>query len=232
MPKRLPVPHPRPFRWPLKPVQSAACTYTQLPNGQLVLTIDHDLIRGVTPPMLVWWFEHLGERMDHEGASVPRYLVWHPVDHIHWELARRGPDGGTGQGAHFRIVETFGDDPDSYVDSVEYVERLDAGGLSLVRRILGMEVFRLEHRFRAVAGGTEYRSRMVLGSAAPVVGPLFNRWLRPRFLTEKAARAWLRHNVEEVGVFEHILPALYRQHVTDNVREMADAAAPSAATAA
>ncbi len=42
----------RPHLGPLKPVTSARTTQTRLPNGQLVLTIEHDVIKGVTPAML------------------------------------------------------------------------------------------------------------------------------------------------------------------------------------
>lgn len=209
----LPIPAERPSPGPLKPLASARTAFTRTPAGALVLTIDHDVVRGVTPAMLVWWFEHLGETMEFQGRTYPRYLLWHPRDHIHWELARRSAAGGTGQGAWFRIVEAFGAHHEHYVDSTEYVEKLDEEGISLVRRMAGMEVFRLEHRFRPVEGGTEYRSRMVVGSSTPFVGAAFNRWVRPRFLSDDAARAWLKHNVEEVGLLEHLLPPLYGQAV-------------------
>lgn len=155
LPKRLPLPPERPQLGPMKPVASARTSQARLANGQLLLTIDHETIRGATPAMLRWWFEHLGESMVHEGVSYPRYLLWHPRDHIHWELARRAPGGGTGQGAYFRIVEAFAANPAFYVDSTEHVEKLDDEGISLARRILGVEVFRLEHRFGSAAGGRE-----------------------------------------------------------------------------
>jgi hypothetical protein len=53
---------------------------------------------------------------------------------------------------------------------------------------------------------------MVVGIDAGVVGRLFNTHVRPRLLSDAAARAWLTHNVEEVSMFEHLLPPLYRQH--------------------
>jgi hypothetical protein len=208
-PKRLPLPPERPQFGPIKPLASARTSQSRLANGQLVLTIEHDTVRGVTPAMLRWWFEHLGETMVHEGVSYPRYLLWHPRDHIHWALAARAPDGGTGQGASFRIVEAFAANPDFYVDSTEYVEKLDDEGISLVRRLLGIEVFRLEHRFGSAARGASYRSRMVVGLDAGIIGTLFNDHLRPRLLSNEAATAWLTHNVEEVSMFEHILPGLY-----------------------
>jgi hypothetical protein len=116
--------------------------------------------------------------------------------------------GGAGQGARFRIVEAFGGNPDFYVDSTELVEKLDLEGISLVRRELGHEIFRLEHRWAAVPGGASYRSRMVVGATGAVAGRLFNALVRHRLFPEEMGREWLRHNVEEVGLPEELLPAL------------------------
>lgn len=193
----------------MKPVGSARSTQTILPGGQLELTIEHDTIRGVTPTMLRWWFENLGEDMTFAGRTYPRYLLWHPRDHIHWELVQRSPSGGSGQGAYFRIVEAFAADPAYYVDSTEYVEKLDEEGISLVKRVAGVEVFRLEHRFGEVARGASYRSRMTVGMASGAPRWIFNRLVRPRVFSDAMGTAWLTHNVEEVSMFEHILPSLY-----------------------
>ncbi|MBX3610494.1 MAG: hypothetical protein KF871_11420 [Hydrogenophaga sp.] len=199
----------RPHVGPLKSIDTARTTQTRTPHGQIVLTIEHETIKGVTPPMLQWWFEHIGDTMEHQGKSYPRYLLWHPRDHIHWALARPSPLGGARQGASFRIVEAFGANPAYLVDSVEYVEKLDEEGISLVRRELGMEIFRLEHRFGQVPGGASYRSRMAVGVASGWAGRWFNRLVLPRLFTDAMGAAWLTHNVEEVGLFEHLLPPLY-----------------------
>ena len=193
----------------MKPVSSARTTQSILRTGQLLLTIEHDTIRGVTPAMLRWWFENLGQTMTLNGQTFPRYLVWHPRDHIHWELAARSPDGGSGQGAHFRIVEAFAMDPKYYVDSTEWVEKLSEEGIALVRRIAGVEVFRLEHHFGTVQGGASYRSRMTVGAGSGVTRWLFNSLVRPRVFSDQMGTAWLTHNVEEVSMFENILPSLY-----------------------
>jgi DAPG hydrolase PhiG domain len=206
---RLPLLPERPHVGPMKPVTSARTTQSILSSGQLELTIEHDVIRGTTPAMLRWWFENLGREMTFGGRTHPRYLLWHPRDHIHWELAQRAPGGGTGQGAHFRIVEAFGANPAFYVDSTEFVEKLDDKGISLVRRIAGTEVFRLEHRFGATPIGASYRSRMVVGVASGAFRWLFNHLVRPRVFSDAMGTAWLTHNVEEVSMFEHILPPLY-----------------------
>lgn len=206
---RLPILPERPHLGPMKPVGSARTTQARLPNGQLVLTIEHDPIRGVTPAMLRWWFETLGQSMTHEGVTYPRYLLWHPRDHIHWELAARSPSGGTGQGAQFRIVEAFGANPGHYVDSTEFVEKLDEEGISLVRRIAGTEIFRLEHRFGVAERGASYRSRMTVGGASGAFAWFFNRFVRPVLFSDAMGSSWLTHNVEEVSMLEHLLPASY-----------------------
>ena len=193
----------------MKPVASARTTQSILPSGQLDLTIEHDTVRGVTPTMLRWWFENLGEAMSFEGRTYPRYLLWHPRDHIHWELAAKSPTGGSGQGAHFRIVEAFAANPAYYVDSTEWVEKLSEEGIALVRHIAGVEVFRLEHRFGAAEGGARYKSRMTVGVAAGLSRWPFNYLIRPRVFSDRMGTAWLTHNVEEVSMFENILPSLY-----------------------
>ncbi len=205
----LPLLPERPHAGPMKTVGSAKTTQAILPNGQLQLTIEHDTVRGVTPAMLRWWFETLGQTMALEGVTYPRYLLWHPRDHIHWELAARSPTTGTGQGSSFRIVEAFGAHPAYYVDSTEYVEKLDEEGISLVRRVAGVEIFRLEHRFGQEREGASYRSCMTVGVATGPFRRLFNTFARPRVFSDAMGTAWLTHNVEEVSMLENLLPALY-----------------------
>jgi hypothetical protein len=194
----------------MKPLSSARTNLRTLPDGRLELTIEHDVLKGVTPPMLLWWFTHIEEDMEHEGRVLPRYLVWHPLDHVDYEVLDRPPDGAVRAGLHFHIVEAFGRDPRYFVDTVDVVEKLDETGIVLAQRPFGRApVFRLEHRFQEVDGGTLYRSQMLVGSAAPIGRLLFNRVVRPLLFPEHMGRAWLRHNVEEVGNFEHFLPDLY-----------------------
>jgi hypothetical protein len=135
-------------------------------------------------------------------------LLWHPRDHIHWELVAHGPAGSTGQGAKFRIVEAFAANPKFYVDTVELVEKLDDEGIALVRSKLGTEIFRLEHRFGSSPNGATYRSRMVVGAATGLIRQLFNGIVRLRIFSNEMGSAWLTHNIEEVGMFEHLFPVL------------------------
>lgn len=206
---QLPLPPERPHVGPMKPVASARTSREVLPTGQLLLTIEHDTIRGVSPPMLRWWLANMTQTMVYRGTTYPRYLLWHPRDHIHLEVATRSASGGSGQGAYWRIVEAFAADPGFYVDATVYVEKLDDEGITLVRRYRGLEFFRLEHRFAAVREGASYRSRMVVGPASGMVRGVFNELVRPIVFSDAMGAAWLTHNVEEVSMLEHILPALH-----------------------
>jgi len=49
----------------------------------------------------------------------------------------------------------------------------------------------------------------VIGVDAGFIGKQLNRFVRPMLFSDAAARAWLTHNVEEVSMFEHMLPRLY-----------------------
>lgn len=207
--RRLPLPEPRRLPWALKPLSSARTSLAYDRFGRMVLAIEHDLLRGITPKMVAWWFANIGGDIDIDGVRLNRYLVWHPLDHIRWELAQPGRDGGAGVGARFHIVEAFGRDPAFHIDVTERVTRLDPGGITLVGHRLGLEVTRLNHDFLAAPGGTRYLSTLTVGIAVPGLCRALNPLLHRLAFGEAMGRAWLRHNVEEVGLLEHIVPRLY-----------------------
>lgn len=137
----------------LRRLSSAHTMLSPQPDGRMVLHIEHQTLRGVTPEMLRAWFEQQG-------------------------VARRE------------------------------VEKLDDEGLTRVRRIFGIEAFRLEERFRAVPGGTDVLACLVVGASGGWWARLFNHHLRPRLMSDQALSAWLQHSIEEVGRLEALLPAL------------------------
>jgi hypothetical protein len=150
--------------------------------------------------------------MEHMGQTYPRYLVWHPIDHIHYQVARRAPDGTAGPGARFLLVEAFGANPDFLINSVADVPKNDETGITLSVPKFGMEVMHLEHTFTPVSGGTLYLSKMHVGTKAVPARFLVNPLIRSRVFSEAMGRAWLKHNVEETGNLEFFLPALYAAH--------------------
>ena len=196
----------RPVLYPLRSIDTATVRYTSHPHGRRRITIDHRPLAGITPAMLLDWFTHLGETLSYGGEVIDRYLAWHPIDHIRWELARPAPGEGAAEGARFRMVEAFGGRTEYKIDEVARVEKLDETGIRLVKRVAGVPVFQLEHTWSAGADGAHYVTVMDLGTRSPLLS-VVNRFVRQHFPEDKM-QAWVKHNIEEVGQLEYLLPAL------------------------
>lgn len=196
----------RPVRYPLRPVDTATVRCTTAAHHRRRVTIDHRVLTGITPAMLLDWFTHLDGTMRYAGEVIDRYLAWHPIDHIRWELAKPAPGGGAGEGARFRIVEAFGARPEYKVDVTDRVEKLDETGIRLVTRIAGVIVIQLEHTWSAGSDGAHYVTVLDLGARNALFAPV-NRMLHRRF-PDHMVQAWIRHNIEEVGQLEYLLPQL------------------------
>lgn len=207
------LPPPRPLAWELKPLSSADTAFNLLEDGRLELTIAHDVLKGVTPAMLKWWFGNVVGNMEYLGSVYPRYLVWHPLDHVHYGIVRPAKNGEVDVGARIRIVEAFGRNPDHLVDTTMLIVQLDETGATVVRRQFGIELVRLANTFVPGPAGTQYFTRMVWGSPSWFGKALFNRLIRPRIFSNEMARSWQRHHVEEIGNLENFLPAFYALHV-------------------
>ena len=204
-------PEPVPMPWGLKPLGSATCGAERLADGRLSYWIRHDIVRGVTPRMLAWWFANLEGDVVIAGQRINRYRAWHPYDHVHASYARRRPDGSIGPGAAIRLREYLGADPRYLVDTVTDIEKLDEEGFIHNPRLHGVSgLVRMEYRFTRVAEGTLYENRLLVGGAAGwrrLASPLMQRF----GFDHAHGLAWLRHNIEEVGQLERFLPALYRE---------------------
>jgi hypothetical protein len=196
----------RPVLYPLRGVDTATVHCSDHPHGRRRITIDHRPLAGVTPAMLLYWFTHLGGTIAYGGEIIDRYLAWHPLDHIKWDLARPAPSGGAAEGARFRMVEAFGGRPENKIDEIARVEKLDETGIRLVKRIAGIPVFQLEHTWSADGDGAHYVTVMDLGVRSPVLS-LANKVVARRFPQNKV-QAWVKHNIEEVGQLEYLLPRL------------------------
>jgi hypothetical protein len=197
--------------WGLKPLGSADFGAERLPDGRLSYWIRHDVLKGVTPRMLVWWFSHLEGDVLIAGRRINRYRAWHPYDHVHASYARRRPDGTVGPGAQIRLREYLGANHRYGVDIVSDIEQLDERGFIHNPRVHGIGgLVRMEYTFTRVPGGTLYENRLLVGGThgwRRLVTPLVQRF----GFDHAHGLAWLRHNIEEVGMFENFLPGLYRQ---------------------
>src|SRR5687768_14360913 len=159
------LPEARPMLWPLRPPSSAEVTDEVLGTGQRRITIRHAHLHGVTPEMLSWWYGgNIVGTMHYAGQEWPRYLVWHPLDHISYEIVDARSDGAVGPGSRIRVREAFQRDPGNLLEVTVEVERLDERMAIIARRVPGGHVLRLTNEFTPVPQGTAYVSRMEIGS--------------------------------------------------------------------
>lgn len=204
--RKHPLPAARRLPWPLRDLDTARHSIGIDTFGRLIMRIEHKDLPGLTPDDLCWWFKNIGGDVVIGSATMSRYHAWHPKDHIHWALAQPGPNGGAEVGARFHIVEAFGRDLRFLVDVVEDVTRLDCTGITLEKKVFGQVASQLSHDFGDGAEGVTYRSSLTVGFKTPVVCHVLNTAIRRLIFQESMGLAWIQHNVEEVGLLEHLIP--------------------------
>lgn len=213
-------PPPIAVPWTMKSLSSAETKVERLADGRLRFSIRHEVLAGVIPAMLVWWFNNMDGTLRIGDVDVPRYRVWHPRDHVALTYLRPGRDGRKfSTGARIHIQEFFGADPRYRVDVVDDVGFVDETGLNHSLSVAGRRVASMDYTFSPVAGGTRYENSLTVGIERPVLLRLLvNQVIRPWLFPEHMGRAWLKHNVEEVGNFQFFLPALYAAETSTRAR--------------
>lgn len=205
-------------RLPFKPVSSAKwVNVTTGRRGGIVVQIEHDDIAGVTPPMLKWWFENLAgtttwNGTDFSGPEVLNYHLWHHRDHIRITPISDAHDGtantGFRVGARSRIDEQFNDYKDR-IHQVMLTRSLDESEFTFDILMGDTAVGHIVHRYAPIPGGVSFYAETAIDLPVPVVGPLLNRLARPFTFSRTTAEHWIRHNIEETGRTQDILPILY-----------------------
>jgi len=201
--------------WSLKSVDSATSSVHDLPDGRVRYQIEHERLRGVTPAMIGWFLNHMTDLVDVGGQRVQQYRLWHPRDHIAMTYLKPADDGSKfGPGAQIRIQEAFQADPRFLLDIQANVEFLDETGFAHHETLLGLQVARIDYRFTATQDGTLYANALTVGvQGHSLLARFVNRVVAPRVFPRQKGRAWIQHNIEEVGALESFLPALYHRQV-------------------
>jgi hypothetical protein len=200
------LPAPRPVLWPLRPLESAAVSNSS-DDSRTLVTINHAPLEQVTPEMLAWWYTHVPGDMRYAGSTWPRYLVWHPLDHISYEATTPGP---IGPGTRLHIKEALGRDPSMLLDLEVMVETVDSQSAVITKRLLGSSLVRLENEFTRTRSGCRYTTHLTIGDTTPLAHLFLNRTAHNRAFPQPKLTAWIRHHVEEIGNLENFLPDLYR----------------------
>lgn len=211
-----------------KPQTSAKWTnVTVNARGAISVQIEHDDLQGVTPQMLKWWFENLAgtttwNGVDFSGPEILNYHLWHHRDHIRITPMTNAPDGtknnGFRVGALTRIDEQFNDYRDR-IHQVMRTTRLDESEFSFdMIGPGGMVAGAIHHRYAPVPGGVSFFAETIFDFRAPVIGPLLNMIIRPFAFSRATADHWIKHNIEETGRTQDILPVLFNQAVGSHHR--------------
>jgi hypothetical protein len=87
--------------------------------------------------MLVWWWRNIEGEMELKGLTYPRYLIWHPIDHLPFEVMDRMRDGSVGVGSTFHLVEALGADMRNLLDVMLRLAQLDERGARVELHVLG-----------------------------------------------------------------------------------------------
>ncbi|MBH2030119.1 MAG: hypothetical protein I8H74_06560 [Moraxellaceae bacterium] len=203
-----------------KPISSAKWVDITERHGRIRVQIEHDTIRGVTPAMMRWWFENLSETttwngVDFSGPEISFYHLWHHRDHIavtpltsSSEVSNRGFQVGQKS----RIEEQFNDYNDC-INHTMLTTRLDDEEFTFEVQLFGMNTGRIIHRYHEEKGGLRFYAETEIAMQIPVLGNVLNRTIRPFLYTKQSAENWIRHNIEETGRSEDIIPILYAAHV-------------------
>ncbi|MDR2334526.1 MAG: hypothetical protein LBE61_13685 [Burkholderiaceae bacterium] len=199
-----------------KPVSSAKWVDVTERNGHIRVQIEHDTIRGVTPDMMKWWFEHLADKTtwngkDFTGPEVSYYHLWHHRDHIAvtpLTSAPGVPNRGFQVDQQSRIDEQFNDYKDR-IHGTMLTTRLDEEEFTFDILAFGTTAGHIIHRYHDEPGGLRFYAETVIRLDVPVVGGLLNRTIRPLLYNATSAEHWIRHNIEETGRSEHVIPTLY-----------------------
>ncbi|OAL56105.1 hypothetical protein IQ07DRAFT_595725 [Pyrenochaeta sp. DS3sAY3a] len=201
-----------------KPVSSAKWVDVERKwSGKLHVRIEHDIIRHCSPEMIQWWFENLGGKTrwdgkDFEGPEISFYHLWHHRDHIAIIPTERSGNGFR-KGATTKLAEQFNDFHES-IDIVVTTDRLDSEEFTFTAKVFGLSVCRVIHYYSQVPGGSRFYAETVIGSDLPILGIFLNWLIIPFIYSKSTAENWIRHNIEETGRSEDIIPILFQHDST------------------
>ncbi|MBO9400205.1 hypothetical protein [Shimia sp. R9_3] len=216
MGKRSIAPAKRPelerFEWPQRRLEDATTAFSQMPDGRLELTVEHQRLNGISCEMLCWWFGVYAFLEVDLGPHVAKaFSVWHPRDHIDIRPFLATQMMPSNPGDYIVMEEAYGAEP-SYrsIEKFKIVQR-DTSKYAIEVYRAGLRVAGLEYSFEAHPDGTEVVSCLWVGVDKGWSRILINNLVVPFLFDVKKTEAWMQHNVEEIGALEHLLPILYER---------------------
>jgi hypothetical protein len=207
---------PRQLPWSVPDYRLGKASHSVLADGRLRIDITHLPLSGIRPEMLAWWYQKLPiSSVDLNGSRYPFYHVFHPTEHGRIRVVEPASDGtpGMGVGALVEREEWFGP-----YDSkgAGRIAELSASGMTVVPEVAGLKFGEIRHLFEATPTGSQYRVISIIGVEWPLIGTGVNALIRRSMYSETMLNEWERHQIEEVGMLQHFLKALYESRPEGN----------------
>lgn len=207
----------RPTFWSYPKLSEATYKTEIMDDGKILIELQHPILKGVSPEMISWWYRNLSTgRATMEGKEYDYYHLFHLTEHGQTSVVTPATDGtkGMGVGAVMYRQERFG----PYLSKGKgRVESFDVNGYVVIPVMGPLEFGRIEHKFLEQNGGTLYTVKSILGSNAPIIGPLLSYYIRTKQFPPEVVQEWIRHQVEEVGSLVHFLPKLYQEEKSKKI---------------
>jgi hypothetical protein len=192
--------------------------YVQDERGCFFAQVQHDDLEGVTPEMIVWFFEHLGccttwNGIDFSGPEVSIYHLWHNRDHVAVTPLTDAADGtknlGFREGAKSRIHELTGE-----VNDVIYFEMetvcLNEHEFTFNVMKGGKATGHVKHVFGPCEGGSTFYAETMVGmTEGGAEAKAFNKAVIPKLYSKTSGMQWIHHNIQETGRVQDVAPILF-----------------------
>ncbi|TGK02617.1 hypothetical protein EHQ53_13505 [Leptospira langatensis] len=180
-------------------------------TGSLRIQIQHDTIKDVTPEMMKWWFENLGKTVTWNGEEVSLYHLWHHRDHIAI-TPLTNPKNKTNKGfavGAFSLIEEQFNDFHERISARVYTTKLDETEFTFLIKKWGLTVGDIKHYYSPSKDGIDFYAETLIGINIPLLGWVINWLVLPFIYSKQTAENWIRHNIEETGQSEKVIPYLY-----------------------
>lgn len=189
--------------------------YVKDENGCLYARVQHDDVKGVTPEMVKWFFEHLGcctnwNGKDFNGPQVSLYHLWHHRDHVAvTPLTNNGDKQNFGflEGAQSRIHELTNEVNDVVYYEMETV-KLDEHEFTFNVMKSGKPTGHVKHVYEPTKDGKGV-TFFVETKVGMDNNKLFNKTVVPKLYNKDSGMQWIAHNIQETGRLEDVVPTLY-----------------------
>lgn len=137
--------------------------------------------------------------------------MWHHRDHIAvtpLTQPHNGINKGFAVGAYSKIHEQF-NDYNELINNTMLTTVLDETEFSFLIMVGSLKVGRINHYYEPTENGSTFYAETYIGIDIPFVGWFINWIILPMFFSKTTAKHWIKHNIEETGQTEKILPVLY-----------------------